>query len=95
LGQGVLIRLRRAVREGRYDFSDHVLEEVASDDLTTDDVLHVLLAGDLDSTYSDDPRGTRYVVRGDVGRAEIDVACRFNRNASVVIIITAYVVDEY
>ncbi|MBN1311719.1 MAG: DUF4258 domain-containing protein [Anaerolineae bacterium] len=89
----ILIRIRRAVREGRYDFTDHLLEEAAADGLTTDDVLHVLLAGALDSTYGDDPRGPRYVVRGDVDVAEVDVVCRFDRDGRVVIIIMAYVVD--
>jgi len=87
------IRIRRAVGEGRYDFTDHVLDEAAADSLTTDDVLHVLRTGVLDSTYSDDPRGPRYVMRGDVGMVEVDGVCRFNRDGRVVIIITAYVVD--
>jgi hypothetical protein len=81
------------VREGRYEFTDHLLEEAAADGLTTDDVLEVLLTGALDSTYSDDPRGERYIVRGDVGAAEVDVACRFKRDGSVLIIITVYAVD--
>jgi len=89
----VMIRIRRAVRDRRYDFADHLLDEVAADNLTTDDALNILLAGALDSTYSDDPRGLRYVVRGDVGTAEVDVVCRFSRDGSRLIIVTAYVID--
>jgi hypothetical protein len=37
--------------------------------------------------------GPRYVVGGDVGKSEVDVVCRFNRDGSVLIIITVYVVD--
>ena len=62
MSDGVLLRIRRAVQNGRYVFTDHVLEEAEADNLTTDDVLQVLLTGDLDSTYSDDPRGVRYVI---------------------------------
>jgi hypothetical protein len=39
--------------------TDHVLEEADADDLTLDEIRNVLLNGDLDSTYTDDPRGPR------------------------------------
>lgn len=58
--------------------TDHALEEADADDLTLDDILKVLLTGDVDSVHSDDPRGPRYAVRGDVGEAEVDVVCRFH-----------------
>ncbi len=93
MSEEVLIRIRRAVHEGRYEFTDHLLEEAAADGLTTDDVLGILLTGALDSTYSDDPRGVRYTVRGDVEAVEVDVVCRFIRDTSVLVIITIYVVD--
>lgn len=60
----ILNRIQRAVREKRYQMTDHALEEADADDLTLDDILNVLLNGDLDSTYTDDPRGPRYIVRG-------------------------------
>ena len=62
----VLARIRQAVREKRYQMTDHALEEADADDLTLDAILDVLLNGALDSTYTDDPRGSRYVIRGDV-----------------------------
>jgi hypothetical protein len=93
VSEGVLIRICRAVREGQYEFTDHLLEEAAADGLTTDEALEVLLTGALDSTYSDDPRGVRYIVRGDVGAVEVDVVCRFNRDTSVLVIITVYAAD--
>ncbi|HRL14691.1 MAG TPA: DUF4258 domain-containing protein [Aggregatilineales bacterium] len=89
----VLTRIRRAVREKRYQMTDHALEEADADDLTLDDILKVLLTGDLDSVYTDDPRGPRYVVRGDVGEAEVDVVCRFRSDGTLLIVITVYVVD--
>ncbi len=92
--KGILTRIRRAIRDGRYDFTDHLLDEAAADGLTTDDILDVLWTGTLDSTYSDDLRGIRYVIRGDVDTAEVDVVCRFTRDGSLLIIITTYVVEE-
>ena len=92
--QAILIRIRRAVREERYRFTDHALDEADADNLTKDDALHILLTGDLDSTYTDDWRGIRYVVRGDVRAAEVEVVCRFRKDGTLLIIITVYVVDE-
>jgi len=89
----ILKRIQQAVREKRYQMTDHALEEADADDLTLDDILDVLLNGDLDSTYTDDPRGPRYVMRGDVDEDEVDVVCRFRSDGTLLIIITVYVVD--
>lgn len=89
----ILARIRRAVREKRYQMTDHALEEADDDELTLDDILDVLLNGELDWTYKDDPRGTRYVIRGDVDDDEVDVVCRFRQDGTLLIILTVYVVD--
>ena len=89
----VLARIRQAVREKRYQMTDHALEEADADDLTLDAILDVLLNGALDSTYTDDPRGSRYVIRGDVQENEVDVVCRFRQDGKLLIIITVYGVD--
>ena len=54
----------------------------------------MLLNGELDSTYTHDIRGTRYVIRGDVAEDEVDVVCRFRDDGTLLIIIMVYVVDE-
>lgn len=89
----ILARIRQSVREKRYQMTDHALEEADDDDLTLTDILNVLLYGELDSTYTDDSRGTRYVIRGDVDEDEVDVVCRFRQDGTLLIIITVYVVD--
>ena len=93
MNQSILLRIRRAITEDRYEFTDHLLDEAQADHLTTDDVLHVLLTGALDSTYSHDSRDVRYVVRGFIDTLDVDVVCKFKRDGSVLIIITVYVVD--
>jgi hypothetical protein len=96
MSEVILARIRRAVHEKRYIITDHALEEADADNLLVEDILHVLLTGVLDSTYTDDPRGTRYVVRGDVGEnneVEVDVVCRFRTDGALLIIITVYVVS--
>ncbi len=93
MNNGILRRIRRAVRQKRYQMTDHVLEEADADNLTLNDILKVLLYGDLNATYTDDPRGPRYVIRGDVDENPIDVVCRFRSDGRLLIIITVYVVD--
>lgn len=84
--------IRKAIREGNYLFSDHAVEEAEADSLWLRDIVDVLKSGEVDSTYTDDPRGTRYVVRGIVDNEEVDVVCRFN-NTGKLVIITVYKVD--
>jgi hypothetical protein len=90
--QETLNRIRRTVRSGRYQITDHALEEADDDSLTLDDIRHVLLAGGLAAIYTDDPRGPRYVVRGFVSREQVDVVCRFRSDGTLLIVITVYVV---
>ncbi len=93
MNRNILRRIRRAVREGRYQITDHGLEEADADHITLKDIRNVLLNGDLDSIYTDDPRGPRYVVRGTVIVDQVDVVCRFLRDGTLLIVITVYVVD--
>jgi hypothetical protein len=93
VSKGILVKIRRAVRERQYRMTDHALDVADADDLTLDDIRNVLLNGVLDSTYTDDPRGERYVVRGEVGENEVDVVCRFQSDGRLLIIVTVYVVD--
>lgn len=87
----ILARIRRAVREKRYQMTDHALEEADADNLTLDDIVFTLLNGELDSTYTDDPRGTRYVIRRLRDDQILDVVCRFRSDGNLLIIITVYV----
>lgn len=89
----IVNRIRQAIREGRYVFTDHAVDEARADGLLLEDVVDVLLHGELDSTYTDDPRGDRYVVRGNVDGEEVDVVCRFGWNGETLIIVTVYIVD--
>lgn len=89
----ILHRLRQAVRDGQYVFTDHAVEEAQADGLWLSDVISILLQGELHSIYTEDERGTRYVIRGDVGELEAEVVCRFRADGVLLIIITVYVVD--
>lgn len=93
MNKDILRRIRRAIREGQYQIADHALEEADADNLTLKDIRNVLLNGDLDSIYTADPRGPRYVIRGTVIVDQVDVVCRFLSDGTLLIIITVYVVD--
>ncbi len=74
-----LRRIRRAVREDRYELTAHSIEEMDDDDLTEEDVRDILLRGQVVRELTEDPRGTRFVVRGrprGYGQ-EVEVVCRF------------------
>ena len=90
----ILNRIQRAVLNGDYIFTDHALEEAEADDLLVQDIIDVLLIGYIEVIYTDDPRGARYVVRGDLDDVEVDVVCRFRKDGKLLIIITVYVVDR-
>lgn len=88
-----LARIRRAVREKRYQLTDHALEEADADALTVYDIQYVLLTGYLFSTYTDDPRGPRYVIRGELYGNQVDIVCRFRSDGRLLIIVTVYKVE--
>jgi hypothetical protein len=88
-------RIRLAVREGRYAYSVHALEEMDDDELLDSDVLEVMTRGKVVAKLTGDQRGTRFVIRGLAmdKETEVEVVCRFLPSA-ILRIITAYAVEE-
>ncbi|MFZ4815352.1 MAG: DUF4258 domain-containing protein [Phototrophicaceae bacterium] len=93
MNHAILTQIHRAIRERRYQMTDHALEEADADNLTLQDILDVLFKGAVDSIYTEGVRGTRYVIRGTVNEDEVDVVCRFRNDGTLLIVITVYVVD--
>ena len=90
-----LKRIQRAVREERYEFTIHALEEMDDDDLDVTDVRYAILHGEISSELTDDPRGTRFVVLGNTQdkTAVLEVVCRF-LPSGLLRIITVYKIEE-
>ncbi len=90
-----LKRIRRAIREGRYELTIHALEEMDEDDLDETDVRYGVLHGDISAELTNDPRGTGFVVRGAAGdeKSEIEVVCRF-LPSGLLRIITVYQIER-
>jgi hypothetical protein len=84
-------RIQEAVRQGRYEFTLHALEEMDEDDLSESDVRSVLRRGRVIARLAADPRGPRFVVQGAPWRSHrvVEVVCRF-LPSGVLRIITAY-----
>ena len=87
-------RLRLAVREGRYSYSVHALEEMDDDGLLESDVHEVMMRGKIVAKLTGDPRGARFVVRGStIDKETVEVVCRFLPEG-ILRIITVYAAEE-
>ena len=87
--------IKRAVREGRYEFTSHALEEMDEDGLSHAAVRWAFLHGRIVGELSDDPRGIRFVVRGLLrnNEVEIELICRF-LVSGLLRIITVYALER-
>ena len=90
-----IARIRRAVRQDRYGFTSHALEEMDEDDLSEADVRKVLQRGHVIARLARDSRGVRFVVRGAPGESEraIEIVCRF-LPSGLLRIITVYQLES-
>lgn len=88
-------RIRLALKEGRYEYSIHALEEMDEDQLADSDVYEATMKGKVVAKLTADPRGTRFVVRGLAVDKEtrVEVVCRF-LSPEILRIITVYAVEE-
>lgn len=88
-------RIRRYIREGRYKFTAHALEEMDEDNLREVDVCLAISKGRVVDKLLDDPRGIRFVVRGNLTEEniEIEIICRF-LPSGLLRIITVYALEE-
>ncbi len=91
----VLKRIRTALNQGDYDFTDHALEEMVDEGIRSADVINVIRKGGVTKTETDDPRGPRYTIVGppaDASRS-VGVVGRFT-DTGIYLIITVYEVTE-
>jgi hypothetical protein len=88
-------RIRSALTEGRYLYSDHALEEMDDDGLLESDVNEVIMRGKIVAKLTGDPRGLRFVVGGTTieEEIEIEVVCRFLPSGNLRII-TVYAIQD-
>lgn len=93
MGRRIENRIRRAVRQGRWEATEHALEEAEADGFDAGDVRQVLLTGHVRMVYTHDLRGARYLLCGPVadGRG-LCLVCRFTLTRDLRVI-TVYAQD--
>lgn len=90
-----LKRIQGLIRDGRYEVSNHALDEAFEDGLHRVDIESAVLTGKLERVQRDDPRGSKYVIAGlatDLTR-RIGVVVRF-KSGDLCVIITVYEIQE-
>lgn len=93
--RSIIERIRKQIRQGQYDMTAHATEEMAEDDLDIVDIECSILNGTVARIDRDDPRGTKYVVKG-VAADEVTLVGTAGRFTSIAhyLIITAYKVTD-
>lgn len=88
-------RIREKIRRRDYDMSAHAMEEMAEDMLDILDVECAVLNGRITQIQKDDPRGTKYIVKGVAvdRQTPVGVVGRFASSGRF-LIITVYEVTE-
>lgn len=89
---GILRSIKQKIEAGEYLLTDHALQELDEDDIAEGELLWVIRTSRLERTLTDDPRGTRYVLRGRTPDGyEAEVVCRVVEGK--IRILTAYAVE--
>lgn len=65
--------IRRKVKAGEYDLSEHAHRERQAEQITTEEIEKTLLKGDIIEKYQKDPRGESYLVAS----KKLHVVCGF------------------
>ena len=90
-----MARIRRLVEEGRYEISNHALDEALEDDLHRLDIESAILTGSLQRAQKGDKRGLKYVIVGHATDLErrVGIVVRF-KSKDLCAIITVYEIQE-
>ena len=86
-----LERIRNAILDGKYTLTEHAYDEMDEDNLDVLDVESAILTRSIEKRLTHDPRGTRYVVVGEVTdqATRVAVVARFVKDDHL-LVITVY-----
>ena len=85
-----LVKFSDAVRSGRVEWQRHVLERMLERQVGRDNVLSVLLDGEIIENYPDDFPFASALVLGWIAGRPLHVVAALNKDARMVAIITVY-----
>ena len=90
----VLQSIQQKVVRNSYQITQHALDEMRKDTLSTADVKHAIRRGKIAQRFTRDPRGIRYRLTGPArdGR-KINVICRI-LDSGILRIITVYATED-
>lgn len=90
----VLQSIQQKVVRNWYQITEHALDEMRKDELSTVDVKHAIRRGQVVQRFTHDRRGIRYRLRGPArdGR-EVNVICRI-LDSGELRIITVYATED-
>ena len=90
----VLQSIQQKIIQNSYQVTQHALDEMRKDELSTADVKHAIRRGRIAQRFTRDRRGPRYRLTGPArdGR-EINVICRI-LDSGILRIITVYATEE-
>ncbi len=89
-----LQRMRQAIRAQNYRISSHANEEMADDSLLAIDVENIVSTGQIAQKFTKDERGRRYTVLGETTDNRMAYVVGRFLLSGVLLIITAYAVEE-
>ena len=88
----VVRRIKQQVQDGEYMMTDHAIVEMDGENVSVDDVISSVVQGELKEKQTGDPRGSKYVFKGEgVDGRPLETVCRPTETS--VRIITTYRVE--
>ncbi len=74
----IINKIRDKIRENQYIFKNHALDKLEEYSHTPIDAIAAIMNGFVYDKLTHDPRGTRYVILGEVNDGqELFIVCRF------------------
>ena len=92
---GPIGRIRSRVRGGRYRFTEHALDEMGEDGLSSVEVEQSVLSGRVVRIQWDEHGRKRYTIEGQsLGGRQVRTVCRYDDLGGRVVVITVYEIGE-
>ena len=83
-------KIRRLVRQEKYEFSKHAERERQLDMILVEELENALKNCEIIEDYPDDPRGASCLVLGFAGQRPIHTVCTIKTDPEELLLITAY-----
>jgi len=86
--------IREKIRLGKYDMTVHAMEEMAEDGLDIFDFEQSILYGHISRIEKDDPRGTKYVIKGPAIEERVSVGSVGRFTNERYLVVTVHMIES-